>query len=131
MEFFRGWPPARILDYVRGNYRMDDFGLTLRHNPVWEADIVESQPASGTISLLSLPAAARAQCAAAVVFGEHSPFNSLEAQILLRTAFPDPKILGLEHAGHMLVFQKEQPLVDLVAGQILDDGFLSTKSRAI
>lgn len=125
LDFFRRWPTARIVDYVRSNYRPSEFGLVLRHNPVWEADIVESQPPSTTLLLHNLPREARHDCRLHVTFGEHSPFNSIESQIVLASAFRNPQLHGLPGAGHMLVFEREAELLELFEKTILTEEFMA------
>jgi pimeloyl-ACP methyl ester carboxylesterase len=125
LDFFRRWSPARIADYVRSNYRASEFGLVLRHNPMWEADIVESQPPSTTLLLHNLPRDARYDCKLHVAFGEHSPFNSIESQIVLASAFRNPQVHGLREAGHMLVFEREAELLELFERAILTDEFIA------
>ena len=124
VEFFRGWPLERLQDYVDSNYKSEGLGLTLRHNPMWEADIIESQPASSTLALLSLPREARLDMQLKTVFGAQSPFHCIESILLLRSAFNQPEIHSLENSAHMLVFQKEEALLKLFKEKILTPEFL-------
>lgn len=125
LEFFKGWPRERLRDYVQSNYRSDEFGLSLRHNPLWEADIVESQPASSALALLGLPKAARHNCKTGVVFGAESPFRSTQSDLLLMAAFQNPILESVPHAGHMVIFQNEQKTLQIITEKILTSAFLS------
>lgn len=129
-EFFKGWPQERVIDYVRSNYRSHLEGLALRHNPRWEGDIVESQPASAALTLLGLPKEPRQHTTLKCVFGEQSPFYSMAGQLLLRSAFRQSEIFKLTASGHMLVFQQQRPLVDMLASKIITDDFLSLPATA-
>jgi pimeloyl-ACP methyl ester carboxylesterase len=124
-EFFKGWPKDRIHDYIRSNYRSYQHGIALRHNPGWEGDIVESQPASAAMALLNLPKEPRQGTTLQCIFGSESPFCNLTGQLLLRSAFKNSAIHRVPHAGHMLVFQQQRAVVDLLAHQVLTDTFLS------
>lgn len=130
-EFFKGWPQERVLDYIRSNYRSQLQGLALRHNPRWEGDIVESQPASATLALLGLPKEPRQNTVLRCVFGEQSPFCSLSGQLLLKSAFRHSSTFKLPAAGHMLVFQQQRALVDVLARQIITDDFLSLPATSL
>ena len=130
LEFFKGWSKEHLAAYVDANYKADDMGLTLRHNPFWEADIIESQPASAAIELLSLPKEARNDMNVHAVFGLNSPFYSIESALLLRTAFRNSQIHSVQDASHMLVFQNEEALLKLFKENIVNDDFLEPPALA-
>lgn len=123
LEFFHGWPRSRIEDYIAANYDQAETGLALRHNPLWEADIIESQPASALGALLALPHRARLASKVGVVFGASSPFCAAETKLLVRRMFDKPTLIDIADGGHMVVFQKEAEVVSALTDHILTDTF--------
>lgn len=117
-EFFHGWPKARIADYVTANYELTDDGLFLRHNPDWEGDVVESQPSSSIVAMWRLARTFRRSAQVLAVFGADSPFCAPTTASLLRQTFVNPVIQTVDGAGHMLVFQQEQRVIDVLAAAL-------------
>lgn len=123
LDFFKGWSEEMLFEYVHANYKDHPQGLVLRHNPSWEADVIESQPISSTMELLMLPKKSREQLRVTCLFGADSPFNSLTSRLLLMSAFRRPEFHEVKNAGHMLIFQEEEAVIDTLHSSVLQDSF--------
>lgn len=112
--FFRGWGRARIEDYLEANYKSDEAGFALRHDPLWEARIFEAQQPSAVLAFRALPESFRKALRVTLVAGGASDVCHAEAGGLFAKTFPAGRWIVLPDANHMFPFNKEASLVRLL-----------------
>ena len=110
--FFRQWPDHHIEHYIDANFEtLDDESLRLRHDPEWEADLFESQPAVHTPRFLKMNAEKRKKVRVDLIAGSESRICSPSAIRYFHQFFPRTQWLVVPQSGHMFPFENTQGLM--------------------
>lgn len=111
LPFFKGWDAVTITRYVEANYVANDDGFVLRHDPMWEARLYESQHASAALSFLSLGQDVRERLDVLMVVGGASDACDPGAGRFFLGYFPRARWVVLPDAGHMYPFSRPASLL--------------------
>ena len=112
--FFKGWSVLQIETFVKANYKEENGALVLRHDPDWEAAVLESQQPSALLAFRSLPKWLRQSPSICLIVGENSEACSHQAKSLFLHHFPSAKWCVLPEGGHMYPFSKQKSLLSLL-----------------
>jgi pimeloyl-ACP methyl ester carboxylesterase len=111
--FFRNWPDHHIENYIDANFEtLPNESLQLRHDPEWEADLFESQPAVHTPRFLKMNAGTRKKVRVDLIAGSESRICSPAAIRYFHQFFPRTRWLVVPEAGHMFPFENTQGLMN-------------------
>jgi len=110
--FFRNWAEHHVEHYIDANFEtLEDGSLRLRHDPEWEADLFESQPALHTPHFLKINAEKRKQVRVELIAGSESRICDPKAIRYFHQFFPRTRWLVVPQGGHMFPFENTQGLL--------------------
>lgn len=110
--FFRKWPDHHIEHYIDANFEtLPDESLKLKHDPEWEADLFESQPAIHTTRFLKINSERRKNVRVDLIAGSDSRICDPSAIRYFYKFFPRTRWLVVPQAGHMFPFENTQGLM--------------------
>lgn len=111
--FFRKWHEAHINHYIDANFETQlDGSLRLRHDPEWEADLFESQPAIHTPLFLKMDSRKRKEVRVELIAGEESKICAPTSIRYFYNFFPRTRWLVVPQGGHMFPFENTQGLMN-------------------
>ncbi|MFZ9520684.1 MAG: alpha/beta fold hydrolase [Silvanigrellaceae bacterium] len=110
--FFRNWADHHIEHYIDANFdEQQDASLKLKHDPEWEADLFESQPALHTPLFLKMNAEKRKQLRVELIAGSDSKICDPKAIRYFHQFFPRTRWLQVPNGGHMFPFENTHGLL--------------------
>lgn len=111
-SFFRNWAEQHVEHYIDANFEtQSDGSLRLRHDPEWEADLFESQPALHTLHFLKINAGKRKSVQIELIAGSESNICDPTAIRYFHSFFPHTRWLVVPQGGHMFPFENTQGLL--------------------
>jgi pimeloyl-ACP methyl ester carboxylesterase len=114
--FFRKWDERHISHYIDANFEtLEDGALRLRHDPEWEADLFESQPAMHTPLFLKMGAKKRKELRVDLIAGDESRICSPRSIRYFHQFFPRMRWLVVPQGGHMFPFENTTGLLAALA----------------
>jgi pimeloyl-ACP methyl ester carboxylesterase len=110
--FFRNWATHHIESYIDANFIIEQDGsLKLRHDPEWEADLFESQPALHTPLFLKMNPEKRKKLRVELIAGSDSKICDPKAIRYFHQFFPRTRWLQVPNGGHMFPFENTYGLL--------------------
>lgn len=104
--FFRKWSEHHVEHYIDANFQtLEDGTLKLRHDPEWEADLFESQPALHTPLFLKISPKIRQSMRIEMIAGSESKICAPKAIRYFCHFFPRTRWLVVPQGGHMFPFE--------------------------
>jgi pimeloyl-ACP methyl ester carboxylesterase len=114
--FFRKWDEQHIAHYIDANFEtLEDATLRLRHDPEWEADLFESQPAMHTPLFLKMNSKKRKEIRVDLIAGDESRICSPRSIRYFHQFFPRTRWLVVPQGGHMFPFENTHGLIKTLA----------------
>ncbi|MBM3381901.1 MAG: alpha/beta hydrolase [Betaproteobacteria bacterium] len=114
--FFRKWDENHIAHYIDANFEtLEDATLKLRHDPEWEADLFESQPAMHTPLFLKMNPKKRKELKVDLLAGDDSRICSPRSIRYFHQFFPRMRWLVVPQGGHMFPFENTPGLLGALA----------------
>ncbi|NBO37872.1 alpha/beta hydrolase [bacterium] len=114
--FFRKWQEIHIGHYIDANFEaQSDGSLKLRHDPEWEADLFESQPALHTPLFLKMNAKKRKEIRVELIAGSESKICDPASIRYFHQFFPRTRWLVVPQGGHMFPFENTRGLMQALA----------------
>lgn len=111
--FFRHWAEQHIEHYIDANFQTQmDGSLKIKHDPEWEADLFESQPALHTPLFLKMNSEKRKQVRIELIAGSESKICDPRAIRYFHQFFPRTRWLVVPQGGHMFPFENTQGLMN-------------------
>jgi len=112
-SFFSQWSPQHLQNYIDANFTLQNDGtLSLKHDPEWEADLFESQPALHTPLMLKMNAMKRKHLHVELLAGAESKICDATAIRYFHRLFPQTRWFIIPHGGHMFPFENTRGLVE-------------------
>lgn len=110
--FFRQWEEKHIEHYIDANFDVQSDGsLRLKHDPGWEADLFESQPAMHTPHYLKIDAQMRRKVRVELIAGSESKICDPKSIRYFHQFFPRTRWLIVPEGGHMFPFENTRGLL--------------------
>lgn len=113
--FTRNWSDAVIADYIEGNYRLQEEGMTLRHDPLWEAHLFEEYLPSATAGFLKMPRSIRQSIHPLFVVGEDSDTCNPRAKKWVQFFLPQARWHVIERGSHMFPLEEQEQTLNAIA----------------
>jgi len=114
--FFRKWDERHINHYIDANFEtQSDGALRLRHDPEWEADLFESQPALHTPLFLKMNSNKRKIVRVELIAGDQSKICDPASIRYFHQFFPRMRWLVVPRGGHMFPFENTAGLMSALA----------------
>lgn len=111
-SFFRNWDEKHIQNYIDANFKSEPDGmLRLKHDPQWEADLFESQPALHTPHFLKISTEKRQQLRVELITGTESKICHPRAVPYFRRFFPRTRWFVVPEGAHMFPFENTRGLI--------------------
>lgn len=115
IRFLKGWPVEKVEAFIEANYAVRENGeLLLRHDPDWEADLFESQPASTAAEFFRISKRHRTELRPWIICGAQSDTCDPKGEASFRRFFPHAMWNVVPNGGHMFPFEQEQALLRLL-----------------
>lgn len=110
--FFRKWNETHVQNYIDANFETQlDGSLKLRHDPEWEADLFESQPALHTPLFLKMNATKRKNVRIELIAGSESRICDPASIRYFYNFFPHTRWFVVPEGGHMFPFENTRGLL--------------------
>jgi pimeloyl-ACP methyl ester carboxylesterase len=111
---FRGWNNQDLELYLQSNFTTTENGFELRHDPLWEAALLESQQPSAALGFANIPAHLRDELTVLFVVGAKSEACTLKGADVVKSHFKKSRWVVLPDAKHMFPFTHIQTLLRLL-----------------
>ena len=112
---FRGWEEKDLDAYLDSHFAQTEYGFQLKHDPDWEASVLECQQPSATLGFLEIPEHVRVSLNVKFIVGERSEACTTEGSHKVKSMFPNAQWIVLPEAKHMFPFTHKATLMRLLA----------------